>query len=51
MDPISRYIGLIAEIEQKLGRKVTDEEESFIRWIVEQEIFEHARHLNAGFCG
>jgi hypothetical protein len=38
MNPLKRYIELTQEFEIELDRGLTDKEEDFIKWIVEQEI-------------
>lgn len=50
MNPISRYSNLVVEFEQKLGRKITDEEDHFVRWMVEQEIESTKKSLKTATC-
>ncbi|WP_181833093.1 hypothetical protein [Bacillus taeanensis] len=34
----NRYIEMIKEFEDKLGRQLTDKERHFIDWMIEQEL-------------
>jgi hypothetical protein len=38
MNPLERYLSLLKEFEQSLGRHLTAEEKDFIKWMVEQDL-------------